>query len=203
MDFHGNLHSSLAAIQNNGGTFRDVGIKEIVIVDSRIDRYADLVQAAQAGNVGLQFCADGQAALRLARHFHADVWLVSADLPDMSGFDLVEMLGPGIARLADDRLDAAPGRPLNRITGNRGRLGSGNRLSRNRLPGRNRLSADLFPARAAGRREIVRPGIFLVADKYRVEDEQRALASGVAGYVVGTMTVDGVLATREPSAAVL
>jgi PleD family two-component response regulator len=200
MDFHGNLHSSLAAIQDHGGNFREAGIKEIVIVDSRIDRYEDLVRAAQAGNVGLQFCADGQAALRLARHFHADIWLVSADLPDMSGFDLVEMLGPGIARLADDRQAVTPARPRNRIASN---LSGGNSLSRNRLAVRNRLTADLFPAQAAERREIVRPGIFLVADKYRVEDEQRALASGVAGYVVGGMTADGVLATREPSAAVL
>jgi hypothetical protein len=110
------------------------------------------------------------------------------------------MLGPGIARLADDRLDATPARPRNRIASN---LSGGNSLSRNRLAVRNRLTADLFPAQAAERREIVRPGIFLVADKYRVEDEQRALASGVAGYVVGGMTADGVLATREPSAAVL
>lgn len=32
-------------------------------------------------------------------------------------------------------------------------------------------------------------GVFLVADSYRLEDEQQALASGVAGYLVGPVAI--------------
>lgn len=181
MDFHGNLPASLAAFQGRDGDFQNVGIREIVIVDPRFDRYGDLVQAAQAGRVGLHFCADGRSALRLARTFRADAWLVSADLPDMSGFDLVEMLGPDVARVAEEPTEPVAGLPRNRIR---------KQLNAHRGPV-NRLSAD--------RLQPLRPGIFLVADAYRVEDEQRALAAGVAGYVVGPMTAETMVATRQPS----
>ena len=62
---------------------RSTSIKEIVIVDSACERYADFIAAAEAGDVGLHFCVDGQSAVRLARRFRADVWLVAGDLPDM------------------------------------------------------------------------------------------------------------------------
>ena len=41
-------------------SLRDVGIREIVIVDAKCDRYADFVEAAQDGQVGLHFCVDGR-----------------------------------------------------------------------------------------------------------------------------------------------
>ena len=34
-----------------------------------------------------------------------------------------------------------------------------------------------------------RSGVFVVAENYRLEDEQRALASGAAGYLVGPVAV--------------
>lgn len=193
MDFHGNLPASLAAFQGHEGDFRDVGIREIVIVDPRFDRYGDLVRAAQAGRIGLHFCADGRSALRLARSFRADAWLVSADLPDMSGFDLVEMLRADVALVADEPSELETALPRNRI---RNEMVAGRRAT-------NRLSADLFRGLSSDRRQSLRPGIFLVADAYRVEDEQRALAAGIAGYVVGPMTAETIVATRQPSAAVL
>ena len=79
-------------------TLRALGINEIVIVDPACDRYGDFVQAARAGEVGLHFCCDGRSAVRMARRFRADVWLVSSDLPDMSGFDLLEMLSPHVVQ---------------------------------------------------------------------------------------------------------
>jgi DNA-binding response OmpR family regulator len=89
-------HLNLDATPLAPPSLRDAGIHEIVIVDATCERYADFVEAAQAGEVGLHFCVDGRSAIRLARRFRADAWLVSTDLPDMSGFDLLAMLSPSI-----------------------------------------------------------------------------------------------------------
>jgi response regulator of citrate/malate metabolism len=45
----------------------------------------------------------------------------------------------------------------------------------------------------------MRSGIFLISDSYQLEDEQRALVSGVAGYLVRPVTVDVIKATRAPA----
>jgi response regulator of citrate/malate metabolism len=45
----------------------------------------------------------------------------------------------------------------------------------------------------------MRSGIFIVSDTYRLEDEQRALASGVAGYLVRPITLDVIRAARMPA----
>lgn len=125
----------MAVVRHERGAVMPAGgrLAEIVVVDSACDRYGDFVRAARDGTVGLHFCIDGRSAIRLARQrFLVDAWLVAAELPDMAGHDLVEML---------DRSD-----------------------------------------------------IFIVADDYRLEDEQRALAAGVAGYLVGPVTLDTILA---------
>jgi DNA-binding response OmpR family regulator len=129
-------------------------IDEIVIVDSVCDRYGDFVHAAQAGEVGVHFCVDGRSALQLSRRFRADTWLIAAELPDMSGFDLLDLLSPHVLQADVDPL-----------------LG-GSRVSLDRVDQR------------------VRSRIFMVSDSYRLEDEQRALASGVAGYLVRPFTLD-------------
>lgn len=144
-------------------TLRDVGIHEIVIVDPSCDLYPDFVQAAQAGEVGLHFCCDGRAAVRMAKRFRADVWLVASDLPDMSGFDLLEMLSPHVLQSGVDPM--------------RG----GSRISLDRVG------------------EGMRSGVFIVSDVYRLEEEQRALASGIAGFLVRPVTVDVIRATRAPA----
>jgi len=138
------------------------GIREIVIVDCSCDRYGDFVRAAQDGEVGLHFCVDGRSAVRLARRFRADAWLVSAELPDMSGFDLLEMLSPHV------------------LHGDVDPLLSGARISLDRVG------------------ESVRTGVFIVSDSYRLADEQRALASGVAGYLVRPVTLDVIRTARRP-----
>ena len=109
-------------------------LAEIVVVDPSCGRYRDFVDAARDGAVGLHLCLDGRSAMRLARRLRGDAWLVAAELPDMTGCDLAEMLD--------------------------------------------------------------RAGVFIVADDYRLEDEQRALAAGVAGYLVGPVAVDMILAGR-------
>lgn len=118
-------------------------IRQIVIVDGACERYADFVQSARRGDVGLHFCADGRSAIRLARRFRADAWLVSAELPDMPAVDLLAMLADEIKQ---------------------------------------------SPTAAAGSGGA-RDGIFMLSDGYRPEDEQRALAVGVAGYLVQPVTL--------------
>jgi CheY-like chemotaxis protein len=144
-------------------TLRTSGINEIVVVDPVCEQYGDFVQAAQAGEVGLHFCVDGRSAVRLSRRFRADVWLVATELPDMSGFDLLEMLSPHVLQGSVDPLLAGSRISL-------GRVGRG-----------------------------MRSGIFIVADHYRLEDEQRALTSGVAGYLVRPITLDIIRASRVPA----
>jgi len=139
-------------------------VREVVIVDPKIELYGDFVQEAQEGNVGLHFCVDGRSAVRLARRFRADVWLVSDQLPDIDGLDLVEMLAPQV------------------------------------------MQADVDPSRSGSTRSLSnvdrngRSGIFIVADDYCLEDEQQALACGVAGYLVRPVTMDVISAIREPAA---
>jgi len=144
-------------------SLRDLGINEIVIVDPACDRYVDFVQAARAGEVGLHFCSDGRSAVRMARRFRADVWLVSTELSDMSGFDLLEMLLPHVTHGDVDPM--LSGAPISL-----GRLGEG-----------------------------ARSAIFMVANDYRLDDEQRTLASGIAGYLVRPITLDVIRATRDPA----
>jgi len=149
------------AIQALVPSLRSLGINEIVIVDPACDRYADFVAAARAGEIGLHFCSDGRSAVRMARRFRADVWLVSTELADMSGFDLLEMLSTHV------------------VHGDVDPMLSGARISLDRLG------------------EGQRSAIFMVADNYRLEDEQRALVSGIAGYLVRPITLDVIRATRE------
>ena len=149
------------AVQAQVPSLRSLGINEIVIVDPACDRYADFVQAARAGEVGLHFCSDGRSAVRMARRFRADVWLVSTELADMSGFGLLEMLSTHV------------------VHGDVDPMLSGARISLGRLG------------------EGPRSAIFMVADEYRLEDEQRALVSGIAGYLVRPITLDVIRATRE------
>lgn len=138
-------------------------IAEIVVVDPICDRYADFVEAAQAGEIGLHFCVDGQSAVRLSRRFRADAWVVASELPDMSGFDLLEMLSPHVLQGGVDPL----------LAGSRISLGS------------------------VG--QGMRSGIFIVSDTYRMEEEQRALVSGVAGYLIRPVTLDVIRASRAPA----
>jgi CheY-like chemotaxis protein len=136
------------------GAGRESLVREIVVVDPACGEYGEFVAAARRGEFGLHFCVDGRSAVRLAREFRADAWVVAGDLPDMSGLDLVGLLSRHVVQAEVDPL-----RP-------------GARVSLSRL-GRAKHS-----------------GIFLVCDSYRLEDEQQALASGVAGYLVRPLSLE-------------
>lgn len=127
-------------------------VREIVIVDAAYERYGEFVRAAQAGQLSVHFCVDGRSALRMARRFRADTWIVAADLPDMSGFDLIPMLSPHVMHSNVDPL----------LSGARISLGRSGK--------------------------VARTGLFIAADQYRLEEEQRALVAGVTGYLVGQVT---------------
>lgn len=142
--------------------FEAIGIREIIIVDPSFDRYSDFVDAASRGSVGLHFCNDGLSALKLARRFRGDLWLVSTELPDMSGFDLLPILREHVHQGGVDPLIGGP-----------------------------RISLDTL---GTG----LHAGVFMVSDIYRLHEEQRALASGCAGYLVQPLTLDLVRALRAP-----
>ena len=162
-----NHHNDLpAAVPAGTPSLREVGIREIVIVDSICEHYGDFVAAARDGDVGLHFCVDGRSAMRLSKRFRADAWLVSTELSDMSGFDLLSMLAPNV------------------LQGDVDPLMDGSRQSLERVG------------------EGMRSGIFIVTDRYSLEDEQRSLASGVAGYLVRPVTLDVIRASRSPHVAV-
>lgn len=166
-----NLHDDISAFSNEsevacGNASGEKRVREVVIVDPKIELYGDFVLEAQEGNVGLHFCVDGRSAVRLARRFRADVWLVSDQLPDIDGLDLVEMLAPQV------------------------------------------MQADVDPTRSGSTQSLSnvdrneRSGIFIVADDYCLEDEQRALSCGVAGYLVRPVTMDVIATIRESASEV-
>lgn len=139
---------------------RRQNLSEFVIIDAECSRYGDVVAAAQQGIIGVHFCVDGHSAVRLSRQFRADAWVVSAELPDMSGIDLIGLLSRHI-----QQADVDP-------------LRSGSRISLGHLD------------------RIRRPAIYLLGDTYRPEDEQRALAGGVSGYLVRPFNLDTLLNAR-------
>ena len=64
----------------------------LVIVDPHLDDYRCLVEPAWRQSVRLTLTSTGSTALRLAPSFGDAVWLVNLKLPDMDGFELLEML---------------------------------------------------------------------------------------------------------------
>ena len=65
---------------------------EIAIVDSAPLDYSELATPAYELGVTLRSFRTGQEALQAADQFRPDLWMVNVRLPDMSGFDVVEML---------------------------------------------------------------------------------------------------------------
>ncbi len=64
----------------------------IAIVDSTPQDYISLLFAAQSPGVSIHFLLRGNDALRFAKRYHSVVWVINSRLPDMTGFDLAEML---------------------------------------------------------------------------------------------------------------
>jgi len=64
----------------------------VVVVDPRLDDYQCLVEPARKHLIRLTLTSNGGSALRLVPSFADALWLVSPQLPDMNGLDLLEML---------------------------------------------------------------------------------------------------------------
>lgn len=82
-------------------------VPSVVVVDPRFDAYTSLAASARSGRLDLHLRSSGAEALRLNARIHVDAWLVAADLDDMSGHDLVELLegnasGAPVAMVIDE-----------------------------------------------------------------------------------------------------
>lgn len=67
-------------------------VPNVVVVDPQFDAYKDLAAAARQGKINLHFRSSGAEAIKLARRTSVDVWLVAAELDDVSGADFVTLL---------------------------------------------------------------------------------------------------------------
>jgi CheY-like chemotaxis protein len=76
-------------------------VPNVVVVDPGFDAYKPLAASARMGKIGLHFRSSGSDAMKLARRLHVDAWLIAADLDDMSGHDLVQLLKGGDADVVD------------------------------------------------------------------------------------------------------
>ena len=87
----------------------------VVVVDPRFDSYRQLADSARLGRINLHMRSSGADALKLARRHDVDVWLIAADLDDMSGHDLVELLRDKSSEAKVCVVDAAPGSRLHAV----------------------------------------------------------------------------------------
>jgi len=67
-------------------------VPNVVVVDPQFDAYKDLAAAAREGRINLHFRTSAADAIKLARRTRVDVWLVAAELDDVSGADFVTLL---------------------------------------------------------------------------------------------------------------
>jgi CheY-like chemotaxis protein len=67
-------------------------VPSVVVVDPQFNAYATLAASARLGDLQLHLRSAGTDAIRLSRRIHVDAWIVAAELDDMSGHDLVELL---------------------------------------------------------------------------------------------------------------
>ncbi len=63
-----------------------------VVVDAQPADYVCLAPRVRAGQMDCRCVVSGAAALRIAPAVDAALWAINAELPDMSGFDLMEMM---------------------------------------------------------------------------------------------------------------
>lgn len=68
------------------------GIRQLVVVDPDLHAYRTLVESAQSGELKLTLTSSGRSALRLLPSFIDATWVINTQLPDMSGFELLDML---------------------------------------------------------------------------------------------------------------
>ena len=64
----------------------------IVVVDSRPVDYVTFAPWAKENDIEFRFLSCGLNALRMARAVKPAQWIINVELPEMTGFDLLEML---------------------------------------------------------------------------------------------------------------
>lgn len=64
----------------------------IAVADPRPRDYRDLTQLAGEHGWHVHFMTTGGAAIQLARRGYPALWMINTRLPDMCGFELVELL---------------------------------------------------------------------------------------------------------------
>jgi DNA-binding response OmpR family regulator len=69
----------------------------VVVVDSQPSGYHTLVALAEAQLWHTHFLTSGSAAIQIARRLRGDLWMIHVSLPDMSGFDLYEIVREQLA----------------------------------------------------------------------------------------------------------
>lgn len=98
--------SVAASPENTFASSEGRSVPNVVVVDPHFDAYKPLAASARLGRIGLHFRSSGSDALKLARRLDVDAWLIAAELDDMSGHDLVQLLKVDPAG-GDDHRDAA------------------------------------------------------------------------------------------------
>lgn len=63
-----------------------------VVVDAQPADYVCLAPLVRAGRMDCRLVVSGAAALRIAPAVDAALWTINTELPDMSGFELMEMM---------------------------------------------------------------------------------------------------------------
>lgn len=64
----------------------------VVVVDSRPVDYTIAASWAKANDIEFRYLLCGRDALRMAAAANGSLWMINVELPDMTGFDLLEML---------------------------------------------------------------------------------------------------------------
>ncbi len=76
-------------MENKSNCFLD----DIAVVGDVTHDLCNNGQGSIVAKYTIEFCPDGKNALRLAEAHAPQIWFVAISLPDMSGFDCVDMLG--------------------------------------------------------------------------------------------------------------
>lgn len=99
------LERAVADSQTNGNCFpKSVPLQDLVGERIRLLQRTRLQETpprrirplADLSQWEMRYVQTGRAAIRISEHVDAKLWMINARLPDMSGFDLYEMLSPGL-----------------------------------------------------------------------------------------------------------
>ena len=109
------VNAMLHAAPRKNGTARQlsaVGTATICVVDPQAEDYLGWDATAEANGARFQIVASAAEALRFARTNRVDLWVVNAELPCLSGYELCGMLKSQLASatvllVADEYSEAA------------------------------------------------------------------------------------------------